>query len=146
MPLYDMGEMGDVGRRIGTVMMFSAVGALVGPPISGAILNQTGGLEAVSYYAGEQGYLLHGLNSTSSPSAFVSLIALSSLGRDRRSAGDQAPIDIPRSSVGTMIRDKQSTASADRPCACQIAVSDPIFGFTPCPVLFPLLCNAFCPV
>ncbi|KAJ3528867.1 hypothetical protein NMY22_g9234 [Coprinellus aureogranulatus] len=46
MPLYEMGEMGDVGRRIGTVMMFSAVGGLVGPPISGAILNRTGGLEA----------------------------------------------------------------------------------------------------
>lgn len=51
-PLYMMGEMGDVGRRMGTVMMFSAVGALVGPPISGAINRATGSLEAVSYYAG----------------------------------------------------------------------------------------------
>lgn len=52
MPLYEMGQMGDVGRRIGTVMMFSALGALVGPPISGAILRASGGLEGVSYYAG----------------------------------------------------------------------------------------------
>lgn len=34
-------------------MMFSAVGALVGPPISGAIYRAAGELEAVSYYAGE---------------------------------------------------------------------------------------------
>ena len=53
MPLYEMGEMGDVGRRIGTVMMFSALGALIGPPISGAILKASGGLEGVSYYAGK---------------------------------------------------------------------------------------------
>lgn len=53
-PLYEMGEMGDVGRRIGTVMMFNAAGGLLGPPISGAIFNKTGGLEAVSYYAGKR--------------------------------------------------------------------------------------------
>lgn len=34
-------------------MMFSALGALIGPPISGAILKASGGLEGVSYYAGK---------------------------------------------------------------------------------------------
>ncbi|CAA7271142.1 unnamed protein product [Cyclocybe aegerita] len=52
MPVYAMGEMGDVGRRLGTVMVFTAVGALCGPPISGAINTATGNFEAVSYYAG----------------------------------------------------------------------------------------------
>jgi MFS transporter, MCT family, solute carrier family 16 (monocarboxylic acid transporters), member 10 len=52
MPLYTLGEMGDIGRRVGTVMMFTAVGSLVGPPISGAIYKKTGGFESVSYYAG----------------------------------------------------------------------------------------------
>ncbi|KAH6887338.1 major facilitator superfamily domain-containing protein [Coprinopsis sp. MPI-PUGE-AT-0042] len=52
MPLYTLGEMGDIGRRVGTVMMFTAVGSLVGPPISGAIYKETGGFESVSYYAG----------------------------------------------------------------------------------------------
>lgn len=52
MPVFALGEMGDVGRRLGTVMMFTAVGALCGPPISGAIFRSTGGFNAVSYYAG----------------------------------------------------------------------------------------------
>ncbi|TFK19145.1 MFS general substrate transporter [Coprinopsis marcescibilis] len=52
MPLYTLGEMGDVGRRVGMVMVFTAVGALIGPPISGAIYRESGGFEAVSYYAG----------------------------------------------------------------------------------------------
>ncbi|KAJ3512143.1 hypothetical protein NLJ89_g3694 [Agrocybe chaxingu] len=51
MPVYSMGEMGDVGRRLGTVMVFTAVGALCGPPISGAINTTTGNFDAVSYYA-----------------------------------------------------------------------------------------------
>ncbi|KAG2019623.1 monocarboxylate permease [Coprinopsis cinerea AmutBmut pab1-1] len=52
LPLYFLGEMGDIGRRVGTVCMFTAIGALVGPPISGAIYNASGGFHAVSYYAG----------------------------------------------------------------------------------------------
>jgi len=56
LPLYMMGEMGDAGRRMGTVLFFSAIGALVGPPISGAIFKRTGGFEAVSYYAGQCGF------------------------------------------------------------------------------------------
>ncbi|KAF9001736.1 major facilitator superfamily domain-containing protein [Cyathus striatus] len=52
MPLYEMGQIEDVGRRVGTVMTFAALGALAGPPISGAINRATGGFNAVSYYAG----------------------------------------------------------------------------------------------
>ncbi|KAJ7580755.1 major facilitator superfamily domain-containing protein [Mycena floridula] len=51
-PLYDLGEMSDIGRRTGMVMSIIALGALAGPPISGAINNATGGYEAVGYYAG----------------------------------------------------------------------------------------------
>ncbi|KAF9053323.1 major facilitator superfamily domain-containing protein [Panaeolus papilionaceus] len=51
-PVYAMGEMGDIGRRLGTVFIFTGVGALIGPPISGAINRATGGVQAVSYYAG----------------------------------------------------------------------------------------------
>ncbi|KAJ3566848.1 hypothetical protein NP233_g6742 [Leucocoprinus birnbaumii] len=52
MPLYSMGVIEDVGRRIGTVMVFAALGSIAGPPISGAINASTGGIKAVSYYAG----------------------------------------------------------------------------------------------
>ncbi|KAG7087558.1 hypothetical protein E1B28_013513 [Marasmius oreades] len=52
LPVYGMGEMDDVGRRTGTVMSIAAIGALVGPPISGAINDVSGGFEAVGYYAG----------------------------------------------------------------------------------------------
>ncbi|KAL1661009.1 major facilitator superfamily domain-containing protein [Schizophyllum commune] len=51
-PLYEMGEVEDIGRRTGMAMTFAACGALAGPPISGAIYGQTGGYEAVGYYAG----------------------------------------------------------------------------------------------
>ncbi|PPQ74117.1 hypothetical protein CVT24_012847 [Panaeolus cyanescens] len=51
-PVYAMGEMGDIGRRLGTVFIFTGIGALIGPPISGAINRATGGVQAVSYYAG----------------------------------------------------------------------------------------------
>ena len=47
-----MGETGDVGRRIGMLFSTSAIGALVGTPIAGAINRGTGGYEAVGYYAG----------------------------------------------------------------------------------------------
>ncbi|KAF9269038.1 MFS general substrate transporter [Marasmius fiardii PR-910] len=52
LPVYSMGEIDDVGRRTGMVMSTSAIGALVGPPISGAINDASGGFEAVGYYAG----------------------------------------------------------------------------------------------
>lgn len=48
-----MGEIGDAGRRIGMFMTILSAGALIGPPISGAINDRTGGYEAVGYYAGE---------------------------------------------------------------------------------------------
>ncbi|KIY49057.1 MFS general substrate transporter [Fistulina hepatica ATCC 64428] len=52
MPIYEMGEIGDVGRRTGMALTITAVGALAGPPISGAINNATGGYTVVGYYAG----------------------------------------------------------------------------------------------
>lgn len=51
-PLYEMGDISDVGRRTGMAMSFAACGALAGPPISGAIFGATGGYHAVGYYAG----------------------------------------------------------------------------------------------
>ncbi|KAJ6563642.1 MFS general substrate transporter [Mycena vulgaris] len=51
-PLIHMGEMSDVGRRTGTLFSVLSLGALAGPPISGAIASATGGYEAVGYYAG----------------------------------------------------------------------------------------------
>ncbi|KXN82270.1 Riboflavin transporter MCH5 [Leucoagaricus sp. SymC.cos] len=51
-PLYSMGVIEDVGRRMGTVMLFIALGAVAGPPISGAIMGSTGSTKMVSYYAG----------------------------------------------------------------------------------------------
>ncbi|KAF9447586.1 MFS general substrate transporter [Macrolepiota fuliginosa MF-IS2] len=52
LPLYSMGVIEDVGRRIGTVRVFSAFGEVAGPPISGSINSATGSIKAVSYYAG----------------------------------------------------------------------------------------------
>uniref|UniRef100_A0A0W0F6Z1 Major facilitator superfamily (MFS) profile domain-containing protein n=1 Tax=Moniliophthora roreri TaxID=221103 RepID=A0A0W0F6Z1_MONRR len=52
MPVYEMGEISDVGRRTGMVMSIAEIGALVGPPISGAINHSSGSFEAVGYYAG----------------------------------------------------------------------------------------------
>jgi hypothetical protein len=51
-PMIEFGETGDLGRRIGMFTTIFALGALVGPPISGAIYLATGGFEAVGYYAG----------------------------------------------------------------------------------------------
>ncbi|KAG5636915.1 hypothetical protein H0H81_006382 [Sphagnurus paluster] len=53
MPLYELGDIEDVGRRAGMVMTFAAFGAVAGPPISGAISRTSGGFSAVGYYAGE---------------------------------------------------------------------------------------------
>ncbi|EIW84681.1 MFS general substrate transporter [Coniophora puteana RWD-64-598 SS2] len=51
-PAILMGETGDVGRRVGMFFTISAVGAVAGPPISGAINSATGGFEDVGWYAG----------------------------------------------------------------------------------------------
>ncbi|KAJ7074568.1 MFS general substrate transporter [Mycena amicta] len=51
-PLMHMGEMSDVGRRTGTLFSVLSIGALAGPPISGAIASATGDYKAVGYYAG----------------------------------------------------------------------------------------------
>ena len=51
-PIMEMGEIGDVGRRIGMSSSIVAIGALAGPPISGAIKSATGDFKAVGYYAG----------------------------------------------------------------------------------------------
>ena len=52
-PIMDMGETGDVGRRTGMFMSILALGALAGPPISGAINTNTGSFKPVGYYAGK---------------------------------------------------------------------------------------------
>ena len=51
-PLMMMGDMHDAGRRSGTALTGIALGAVAGPPISGAIAQATGGFKAVGYYAG----------------------------------------------------------------------------------------------
>ncbi|KAF9523098.1 MFS general substrate transporter [Crepidotus variabilis] len=51
-PIIAMGDNGDVGRRLGMFTSIIALGALTGPPISGAINHATGGYEVVGYYAG----------------------------------------------------------------------------------------------
>lgn len=53
-PIMEMGDTSDVGRRTGMFMSILAVGALAGPPISGAINTATGNFKAVGYYAGSQ--------------------------------------------------------------------------------------------
>ncbi|KAI3618036.1 hypothetical protein WG66_005549 [Moniliophthora roreri] len=52
LPLFEMGEIQDIGRRAGMFLSMGAIGALIGPPISGAINHATGGYEKVAYYAG----------------------------------------------------------------------------------------------
>ena len=52
LPVVMMGDMHDAGRRTGTVLTIIALGAIAGPPISGAIAQATGGFKAVGYYAG----------------------------------------------------------------------------------------------
>ncbi|KAL0946435.1 hypothetical protein HGRIS_012658 [Hohenbuehelia grisea] len=51
-PIMELGDTGDVGRRIGMFQTILAVGALSGPPISGAINSATGDFQATGYYAG----------------------------------------------------------------------------------------------
>ncbi|KAF9462765.1 MFS general substrate transporter [Collybia nuda] len=51
-PLMALGETNDIGRRIGMYMSILSLGALAGPPISGAINRASGGFNVVGYYAG----------------------------------------------------------------------------------------------
>ncbi|KIJ43985.1 hypothetical protein M422DRAFT_60167 [Sphaerobolus stellatus SS14] len=51
-PIVAMGSTGHVGHRVGVAMTVLGLGALVGPPISGAINRVTHGFPAVGYYAG----------------------------------------------------------------------------------------------
>lgn len=51
------GEPGDVGRRIGMCLTILAIGALIGPPISGAIISAHGYI-ADGIYAGKVSYVL----------------------------------------------------------------------------------------
>lgn len=51
-PIVRMGETHDVGNRIGMTLTVLAMGALGGPPISGAINDATGNFKAVGIYAG----------------------------------------------------------------------------------------------
>ncbi|CCO28592.1 Riboflavin transporter MCH5 [Rhizoctonia solani AG-1 IB] len=47
-----MGSPEDIGRRTGMLMTIAAIGALAGPPISGAILGKTDSYVSVGIYAG----------------------------------------------------------------------------------------------
>ena len=47
-----MGEMGDMGRRQGMMFSLLAVGAIIGPPISGLINTATHGYVVMGFYAG----------------------------------------------------------------------------------------------
>lgn len=51
-PVMIMGEIQDVGRRVGMYFTISAIGALCGPPISGAINKATDGFGPTGIYAG----------------------------------------------------------------------------------------------
>ncbi|EAU80704.2 monocarboxylate permease [Coprinopsis cinerea okayama7 len=52
-PIFELGGTGDVGRRVGMFTNILAIGAVAGPPISGAILTASGGFKMVGYYAGK---------------------------------------------------------------------------------------------
>ncbi|KDQ09191.1 hypothetical protein BOTBODRAFT_191236 [Botryobasidium botryosum FD-172 SS1] len=51
-PIALLGETADLGQRTGMMYTIIALGALVGPPVSGAIHDSLGGFRAVSAYAG----------------------------------------------------------------------------------------------
>lgn len=48
----EFGDTTDVGRRLGMFMSILSIGALTGPPISGAINLSTGKFADVGFYAG----------------------------------------------------------------------------------------------
>ncbi|KAF5370956.1 hypothetical protein D9757_009889 [Collybiopsis confluens] len=52
LPVYQLSEIGNIGRRIGVIMTIGAAGALGGLPVSGAINQATGGFEFVGIFAG----------------------------------------------------------------------------------------------
>lgn len=52
-PIMNLGGEGDIGRRIGMFMTILAIGALCGPPISGAIETATGDFKLVGVFAGK---------------------------------------------------------------------------------------------
>ncbi|TBU44223.1 MFS general substrate transporter [Dichomitus squalens] len=51
-PIVRMGKITEVGMRTGMAFTVMSLGALAGPPISGAILDHTGSFENVGYFAG----------------------------------------------------------------------------------------------
>jgi hypothetical protein len=51
-PLIPLGDSADVGRRVGMFLTILSIGALAGPPISGAVAHATDGYNAVGLYAG----------------------------------------------------------------------------------------------
>ncbi|KAG8984521.1 hypothetical protein FRB95_005827 [Tulasnella sp. JGI-2019a] len=51
-PIAKMGDTSDIGRRTGMLFTVLSVGAVVGPPISGAIYTSSGGYNDVGIYAG----------------------------------------------------------------------------------------------
>ncbi|THU94695.1 MFS general substrate transporter [Dendrothele bispora CBS 962.96] len=51
-PVTQMGDVHDTGRRTGIQMTVLSIGALIGPPISGAIQDQDNGFDMVGIYAG----------------------------------------------------------------------------------------------
>ncbi|KAI9000628.1 MFS general substrate transporter [Trametes punicea] len=51
-PAARMGKVTEVGMRVGVVWTIMSFGALAGPPISGAILDNTGSFKRVGYFAG----------------------------------------------------------------------------------------------
>jgi MFS transporter, MCT family, solute carrier family 16 (monocarboxylic acid transporters), member 10 len=57
-PLIALGDSADVGRRTGMCLTIVSLGALIGPPISGAII-RSGGYVAVGTYAGQSSFLFN---------------------------------------------------------------------------------------
>jgi MCP family monocarboxylic acid transporter-like MFS transporter 10 len=51
-PMMALGDCADVGRRAGMFFTIFSIGALAGPPISGAINHHTGGYTGVGIFAG----------------------------------------------------------------------------------------------
>ncbi|KAH8106910.1 MFS general substrate transporter [Cristinia sonorae] len=51
-PFMAMGNPHDVGTKVGMAMTIIAIGAITGPPISGAIYTASGGYKDMGYYAG----------------------------------------------------------------------------------------------
>ena len=51
-PILEMGPLYDYGTRVGILVSIISLGALAGPPISGAINEHTGGFVLVGVYAG----------------------------------------------------------------------------------------------